>query len=49
MCLVVVVELSSIKDKVCEVFYGYLMYVFHKFQDFSWGYLRFSSAYSDCL
>ena len=27
----VVVELSFIYDKVCEVFYGYLMYVFHDF------------------
>ena len=29
--------------------YGYLMYVFPKFFSFSWGYLGFSRASSDCL
>ena len=27
----VVMELSSIQDKVCQVFYSYLLYVFHEF------------------
>ena len=35
--------------KICEVFYGHLMYIFHEFFDFSRGYFEISRASSDCL
>ena len=45
----VVVELSFVLDKVCDVFHGYLMYVFHEFLTSRGGNLSFSRASSDCL
>ena len=36
-------------NKVRVIFYGYLVYVFHKIIEFSRGILSFSRASSECL